>query len=124
MADHDILKGSVAWERLQQGIPGEITNPGTRRMFHDYAVIITVLVNAINELLDEQARLHERINRRRDVHDTFKDRLLDPEEGLLKKNRDYTDSKTGRMTALLLTVLGGVVTASIMLAASLASGGS
>ncbi len=137
MPDHDILRGSHAWERLQQGIPPEIQDPMVRRMFHDYANVVTILVASINGMHDvadrhveaaaeEHLRIHQRIDRRGEEHEKLRDRLLDGENGSIVKLdrslRTYIDGKTGKSTALLLTVLGGIVVGCIMLAINLTTG--
>lgn len=134
MADHDIMRGSAAWARLQDGIPSDVTDPHLRQMFHDYATITMVLVNIANEMLDEHKRLHLRIDRRATDTESrhtesitafasLRDELLDPREGIVQGLRDHTDRKVGRMTGVLMTVLGGVVVASVMLAANLLARG-
>lgn len=75
---------------------------------------------------EEHVRIHQRIDRRAEAHDELRDELFNPKDGLfaamVEKQRAYTDTKTGRMTGVLLVVLGGVVTSSIMLAIQMGAG--
>lgn len=137
MARHDILHGSQAWERISNGIPQEVTDLALRRILHDYAQIMTAVVDSLNRSLDaveeakkqadkEFERVHLRIDRRAEAHDALRESLFNPKEGYLieqeRSQRAYTDTKTGRMTGVLMVVLGGVVTASIMLAVQMGVG--
>lgn len=132
MAVADIMKGSPAWERLQGGIPPEITDVHARRMLHDYATVTTILVNAVNELEDERQRLHDRVDRRgEDInalgkscterHDALVNRLYDGEKGTIPTLAKKTD--VSRLTALLWGILVSVTTAAVMLALNLVAKG-
>ena len=120
MVESDILKSSKAWERISSGVPQGISDIEIRRMFHDYAQVLTVLVNSLDRLMDEADRLDGRVDRRASDQSALEDRLFDPERGLLVKLREelrtYVDTKVGRLTAMGLVIMGGVVTGSIMFA--------
>ena len=128
MASHDIMRGSPAWERIQSGIPPEVSDIALRRMFHDYSNVLTPIVNTVNELMDENARLHERIDRRGDDinalgkvsqerHDKLVHRLYDSEEGTLPTLAKKTD--VSRLTVLFWGILVSITTAAVMLALNL-----
>lgn len=52
MAEHDILRGSHAWERLQQGIHPDIGDPHLRTWMHDWVSVAQIIVPTLNDLLD------------------------------------------------------------------------
>lgn len=54
MARHDVLRGSHAWETIQNGIPPEISPQELRVYLHAWANLLTTLINAVNELYDGQ----------------------------------------------------------------------
>lgn len=147
MAKHDILKGSAAWDRLRDGVPADIsTPPSLRRLLHDYANVITVMVNDLNELYDsldeayanienaqdlakeavkvaliqstsEHTRLDSRIDKRTDEHKSLSHRLLDGEDGIIPKKASKKD--VSRLTAMLWGILISVTTAALLLALNL-----
>jgi hypothetical protein len=56
----------------------------------------------------------------------LRNELFHPKTGLFvsmeRELKTYTDTKTGRMTGVLLVVLGGLVTSSIMLVLQMKAG--
>lgn len=118
-----IMDGSPSWERLRDGVPREIADETLRRIFHDYANVVTILVGQLDNALDEVARLHQRIDRRGADHEELKARLFDPDDGTFAKQKDYVDSKFGRFTGPLFVLIGSVMSGLILMAAQRLKGG-
>lgn len=142
------MRGSQAWERVSNGVPREIVDDTLRQELHDIHNVLGPIVDAINRAADaqemakadvvtalataaatmtaakseaavEHSRIHDRIDRSNKDREALKDKLFDPESGLLPKMtaslKDYVDSKTGKLTAVGMTVLGGVLVGAILL---------
>lgn len=141
-ADHDIMRGSNAWERISNGIPREVTDETLRDMFHDYAAMFTVLVDAMNRSLDtqnaaktelivalaaakaavdaatvvsdgEHNRIHDRIDKAEVERTVLKDRLFDPEKGLFTVMADKAKAYTDEKTGKL-TALGTLIVGGVV----------
>ncbi len=89
MADHNILKGSHAWEVLQGGIPAEVGPPELRTYLHAWANVLLVDINATNDLYDAQARFREDIdNAIRHALEAVRDAKLDADRAIQAAKAD------------------------------------
>lgn len=119
----DIMRGSSAWERVRNGVPREISDAAVRTMFHDYASLLTVMVANINQVMDEYERMGARVDLGVQEHEKLTTNLFDAREGLFhllrEELKNYTDAKVTTLTKMGYTVGGGLVTASLLLAANI-----
>lgn len=91
MADHDIMRGSHAWERIQHGIPANVQPQELRTWMHDWVSIAQVLVPTVNALLDaddEHAREVERALVRAQEHVAAAKRAADEEHARIHQRID------------------------------------
>lgn len=117
---HDIFRDSQAIRTIQQGIPSTVESPEVRKLHHAYRDIFLTLASYINEALDDLDEVHAALRRRNKAHARLKRRLFDSQKGVLITYAKRSSVNT--MIGLLLTSLGALVVACILLALNLATG--
>lgn len=122
--NHDMMRGSQAWDRLSNGVRSGVVDPDVRQMFHDIANVMTILVaatdRALNEI-DRQAaladkehrRIHDRIDRRGQDHEALKTELMHPTKGEIAQTREYVNAKFGKLLAWAGAIAGAVIVAAL-----------
>lgn len=115
---HDILGTSSAWRRLQDEIPQEVNDPHVRRILHDYAQVVTILVGELDGALNEVEDLHGRVDQGHEAHMRLKDDLFHPKTGHFAEMKRYIDERFGKFTAPMFVLVGSVVSGLILLAAN------
>ena len=113
--NHEILRASKAWERLQLGIPREIEPAALRDYLHDLANVLPVVVDELDRALDALDTINDRVDTRHAEHDDLNARVFDGETGIIVRLKAEFEKRSGAIVKGLIATMGTLIGTLIVL---------